>query len=208
MAASTLVTVAGAVTSRPNRKAISGSARLDQAVPVDRLPGTGDHAAGNPPVQRLGHAHGLLLGPAGQSELGPDQLVADVQLGLHERPLRRVGGFDVVYAQGRAEGRELVRQPGDAPDRLAEHGRARAGVDQLAVPGHRHADEPQIEVGDLAQVAARTSRPEEALSATASTSLICQSATLLSTISTAGSAPAIAVNAVAAVTPGLRGRAP
>src|SRR5271166_660885 len=49
------------------------------------------------------------------------------------------GQHDVACAQGRAEGRELVRQPGDAPDRVAEHGRARAAVDQLAAPGHRHA---------------------------------------------------------------------
>jgi hypothetical protein len=54
-------------------------------------------------------------------------------------PVPGPGQHDVACAQGRTEGRELVRQPGDAPDRVAEHGRARAAVDQLAAPGHRHA---------------------------------------------------------------------
>jgi hypothetical protein len=47
-----------------------------------------------------------------------------------------------------------------------------------------------------------TIRPEEALSATVSTSLIRQSTTRLSTTSTAGRTPAIAASAFAVVTPG------
>src|ERR1700759_1606877 len=47
-----------------------------------------------------------------------------------------------------------------------------------------------------------TSRPDDALSATVSTSLICQSATRLSTISTAGRGPGMAVRRGGGGTPG------
>src|SRR5580704_12867807 len=60
---------------------------------------------------------------------------------------------DITRAQRRAEGGELVRQPGNAPGGVSKYGRARAGIDQLSVPGHHHPDEPQVNVGHLALVA-------------------------------------------------------
>ena len=84
---------------------------------------------------------------------------------------------------------QLVRQPGNAAGRIPHCRRAGAGVDHLAVPGKGHADKSQVQVVDLRILPPTTNRPDEALSATVSTSLIFQSATRLSTISTDGDHP-------------------
>ena len=98
------------------------------------------------------------------------------------------------------------------PSLLASQATQRAGLPriaapapvsmQLPVPGDGHAEQPQVEVGDRPHPPTETNSPDDALSATVSTSLIFQSATRLSTISTAGSTPAMASSATAALMPG------
>ena len=69
--------------------------RVDEAVQPDRIAVAADHAAGHPAVQRRVHAHRLLLVAAGQPQLVADETLTGVELGLHERPLRPVGGVQV-----------------------------------------------------------------------------------------------------------------
>src|SRR5262249_7223793 len=95
---------------------------------------------------------------------------------------------------------------------LASQATQRTGLPRAAAPAPVSASSPFLLTTTpmsrgsmsvtLRMLAPTTSRPQEALSATVSTSLISQLATRLSTISTDGSAPAIAVMALAAVTPG------
>jgi hypothetical protein len=81
-------------------------------------------------------------------------------------------------------------------------------VQHLAAAADDDPDQPQVHIADRRHLPARDDQADDALSATVSTSLIFQSATRLSTISIAGSTPAIAASAVPVVTPGPRGRGP
>jgi hypothetical protein len=95
---------------------------------------------------------------------------------------------------------------------FASHATQRTGLPRAAAPAPVSASAPLREMttpmslgsmpASLRMLPPTANMPEEALSATVSMSLISQLATRLSTISTAGSAPAIAVSARAAVTPG------
>ena len=69
--------------------------RVDEAIQPDRLAVVADHAAGDPAVQRGVHAHRLLLVAAGQAQFVADQTLPCIELGLHERLLRPVGGIEV-----------------------------------------------------------------------------------------------------------------
>ena len=81
---------------------------------------------------------------------------------------------------------EHVGQPGDDRERVAQRGRAGAGVDQLAVAGQRHPDQPGVDLGERHDPAETANAPLEARSATVSASLIRQSSNRESTISTDG----------------------
>ena len=105
-------------------------ARVDQAAAVHRAAIINDHAAGDPAVKRLGHVHGFLLGPAGQAELGPGQLLARVQLGLHEFPLRRVGRLDIDVGMAVGERRDRGPRFGGRN----ELGRHVLGLDHVRLP--------------------------------------------------------------------------
>src|SRR3954449_7743764 len=98
------------------------------------------------------------------------------------------------------------------PSVLASHATQRAGLPRIAAPAPVSSSSPFREMATPRRRRSRsatgrirppiTNSPDDALSATVSTSLIFQSATRLSTTSTAGRTPAMASRATAALMPG------
>src|SRR6185436_6579461 len=262
--------------AREEERDLALDAGVDEAVEAHRIAEGGEHAAGDPPVQRRVDPHRLLLVAAREPELPADEPLARLQLGVDEEPLRLVGRGQVEVRVGvgeladglafplrrdellrdvgcldHAASSELWREnrtvtgprcansarntspgatatmacgePGrmmspsrspapKAPSVLASHATQRAGLPSTAAPAPvcstsppRLTMTPTSRRSMWASGVMRppvTINPDEALSATVSTSLIFQSATRLSTISIAGSTPAMAASAVPVVTPG------
>src|SRR5207253_7996288 len=83
-----------------------------------------------PARERLVDAHGFLLGPARQPDLGPHDPFAVLQQALDEHGLRPVGGGDVEVGMLVGEGGDGLAFPaGD--EELVGHG---PGLDHRALP--------------------------------------------------------------------------